>query len=184
VRRLVEKPKDVSNNLVVVGCYYFRSSEDLLDAIEEQMRRNIQLKGEFFLADAVNIMLERGLRMRTQEVNTWLDAGTPEAMLDTNRYLLDHGLSNTGNFGNQAGVMIVPPVNIHPTATLRQAVVGPHVSIGANCVIENAVVQESILEDGAQVRGMTLAQSLIGRNAIVEGRSQALNIGDNSQILI
>jgi glucose-1-phosphate thymidylyltransferase len=184
VRRLVEKPQDTSNNLVVVGCYYFRSSEALLDAIEEQIRRNTQLKGEFFLTDAVNIMLERGLRMRTQTVGAWLDAGTPEAMLDTNRYLLDNGLGNAGVLPAQKGVTIIPPVYIHPSATLRQSVVGPHVSIGANCIIENAVVQDSILEDGAQVRGLVLGQSLVGRNAQIEGRPHSLNVGDQSQITV
>ncbi len=31
-------------------------------------------------------MLERGLNMRTEKVNTWLDAGTSEALLETNAY--------------------------------------------------------------------------------------------------
>ena len=53
-----------------------KSSDDLLRAIDEQMQRNIALKGEFFLADAVNIMLEHGLKMRVEHVETWLDAGT------------------------------------------------------------------------------------------------------------
>ena len=35
-----------------------------MSAIEEQMQRDVQLKNEFFLADAVNIMLERGARFR------------------------------------------------------------------------------------------------------------------------
>src|SRR5512140_3282827 len=60
VTRLVEKPQDIANNLALVGCYYFRRAEDLIDAIEEQMQRDIRLKDEYFLADAVNIMLKRG----------------------------------------------------------------------------------------------------------------------------
>ena len=77
VMRLIEKPLDFSSNLAVVGYYYFRSSENLIDAIEEQTRRKTMLKGEYFLADAVNIMLEQGAQMRTQPVEVWLDAGTP-----------------------------------------------------------------------------------------------------------
>jgi glucose-1-phosphate thymidylyltransferase len=96
VKRLIEKPQDMSNNLAVVGFYYFKDGSQLLAAIEEQMERNIQLKNEFFLADAVNIMLEQGLKMRTQPVTVWLDAGTPETLLETNRYLLDHNRDNSG----------------------------------------------------------------------------------------
>ena len=66
VRRLIEKPTEMDINLAVVGFYYFAHAEDVIAAIEEQMRRDIQIKGEYFLADAVNIMLEQGLKMRTR----------------------------------------------------------------------------------------------------------------------
>ena len=95
VKRLIEKPQDVTNNLAVVGFYYFKDSQALVSAIDEQIRRDLQLKGEFYLADAINIMLEKGLKMHTQQVDVWLDAGTPEALLETNRYLLEHGKDNS-----------------------------------------------------------------------------------------
>jgi glucose-1-phosphate thymidylyltransferase len=74
ITRLVEKPKDVENNLAVVGFYYFKRSEDLLRAIETQMENHITLKNEFFLADAVNILLDQGAYMRTAG---WLSGWTP-----------------------------------------------------------------------------------------------------------
>jgi glucose-1-phosphate thymidylyltransferase len=43
VTRLIEKPQDVQNNLAVVGCYFFRRSEELVGAIEEQVKRDIRL---------------------------------------------------------------------------------------------------------------------------------------------
>ena len=90
VTRLVEKPQDLSNNLAVVGCYYFQEAENLISAIEEQVARSISLNSEYYMADAINIMLDHGLKMRTENVDIWLDAGTPEALLDTNQYLLEH----------------------------------------------------------------------------------------------
>ncbi len=181
VTRLVEKPQTMENNLAVVGFYYFEDSQALVAAIEEQMRRDIQLKGEYFLADAINIMLEGGLRMRTHPVEVWLDAGTPDALLATNRYLLDHRRDNTAQV-RADGAVIVPPVYVHPTAELVQAVIGPYASIGPGCRVERSVVRNAILEDGAQVTNAVVEASLIGRRARVEGRAACLNVGDHSTI--
>jgi glucose-1-phosphate thymidylyltransferase len=182
VKRLIEKPKEMHNNLAVVGFYYFRRSEDLIAAIETQMEQDVLLKGEFFLADAVNIMLQRGTQMRTQRVDIWLDAGTPEAVLETNHYLLDNGRGNTAEASQHPGVTLVPPSFIHPDADVQNSVIGPYTSIGAGCVVKDTIIVESILEDGAQVSNVILENSLIGQNAAVNGCPNSLNVGDNSSV--
>jgi glucose-1-phosphate thymidylyltransferase len=182
VSRLIEKPKEMHDNLAVVGFYYFKRSEDLLAAIEEQMKKDIQLKGEYFLADAVNIMLERGLRMRTQNVDIWLDAGTPEAVMETNRYLLDHGHDNSQQAAQRPGITIIPPVFIHPDAEVEASVLGPHVSVGAGCTVRFSVLKDSILEEGSQVSDVMLENSLIGQNAQVTGCVNRLIVGDDSTV--
>jgi glucose-1-phosphate thymidylyltransferase len=184
VTRLIEKPEDLSNNLAIVGFYYFKNSEDLLSAIEEQMRRNIQLKGEYYLADAVNIMLERGLKMRVQKVDIWLDAGTPETLLETNHYLLEHGCDNSSIAGQRRGIVVVPPVFIHPSAQVENSVLGPYASIGAECNVQSSILRNSILEDGAQVTDVILENSLIGRQAQIRRRAGVVNAGDHTVITL
>ena len=180
VTRLIEKPQDVSNNLVVVGFYYFRSSEDLISAIEEQIRQQITLKNEFFLADAVNILLDRDQRIRTEQVDVWLDAGTPESVLDTNRYLLEHGRDNSGLVCRCEGLTIIPPVFIHESAKIESCVIGPHVSIGPGCELKHSIVSNSIIEEGTVVEQMILENSLIGRNVHLCGQPIRLNLEDSS----
>lgn len=182
VTRLIEKPKDMHNNLAVVGFYYFKHSENLIAAIETQIEQNTQLKGEFFLADAVNIMLERGARMRTQRVDVWLDAGTPDAVLESNHYLLEHGRDNSTTVDCKDGLTLLPPVYIHPSAKVKCSVIGPYASIGANCVVENCLISDSILESDSQVSNIVLENSLIGQKASVKGSPNHLNVGDNSAI--
>ncbi len=179
VRRLIEKPSDVRNNLVIVGFYYFPSGEALIEAIEEQMNRNVLLKNEFFLADAVNILLERGTRMTTRQVEVWLDAGTPESLLETNRYLLDHGRDNTAEAA-RPGVTIVPPVFIHPSAHIEASVIGPHVSIGAECTLRRAIVSNSIIDEGSEIEDIAIEASLLGRHVSLHGTPLHLNLGDQS----
>jgi glucose-1-phosphate thymidylyltransferase len=188
VTRLIEKPTSIENNRVAVGCYYFREGRELVSAIEEQMKRRKSLKGEYFLTDAINIMIERGLKIRTQTIEVWLDLGTIETILETNRYLLEHGRDNTKSI-DRKNVRIVPPVFIHESAKILNSTIGPHASIGMDCRIINSRVEDSILENGAALDGAAVKGSFIGRQARVQGRTaestpMVLNIGDNSSIVL
>jgi len=182
VTKLIEKPTELTNNLVVVGFYYFNSGEALMAAIEEQMRRKIQLKNEFFLTDAINILLEGGARMGVKHVDVWLDAGTPEALLETNRYLLDHGHNNSSEACCE-GVTIVPPVFVHESAKIRASVIGPHVSIGAGCDVQQAVISNSIIDEGSDIRNIVIEDSLLGRHVSLQGQPLRLNLGDQSEAM-
>jgi glucose-1-phosphate thymidylyltransferase len=184
VTRLIEKPAEMDNNLAVVGFYYFQSGESLISAIEEQMEREIQIKGEYFLADAINILLERGLKMRTEKVDIWLDAGTPEALLETNRYLLDNGKDNSNEALTRKDVVLIPPVFVHPTAEVENSVIGPYASIGSAARISRSIISNSILEDGAQVRDVILESSLIGRKAQITRRAGVINAGDHTVVTL
>ena len=183
VTRLIEKPKAMDNNLALVGFYYFKDGQDLIQAIEKQMEQKVQLKGEFFLADAINIMLEEdSCKMRTEKVNIWLDAGTFEAVLSTNNYLLDHGHDNSEKAAQRMGVNIIPPVYIHPEAEVESSVIGPYATIEAGCRILGSVIQNSIIEKNTQIEDVTLDNSMIGQNTRLKGGSHSINIGDNTDI--
>jgi glucose-1-phosphate thymidylyltransferase len=179
-KKIIEKPTDITNNLVVVGFYYFSDGCKLVDAIEEQVKRGDSLKGEFFLSNAINILLENGAKFKVKQTEVWLDAGIPEALLETNRYLLDHGRCNCDPVEIQEGVTIIPPVSIPANVKLKSAVIGPHVTLGEDCDLENVVIRNSIIEAGTKITDMVIESSLIGRDVILEGRPERLNIGDNS----
>ncbi len=187
ITRLIEKPPGLENNLAVVGCYYFRRAQDLIEAIEEQMRRNLQLKGEFFLVEAINIMIERRAMLRVQTVDTWLDTGTIEATLETNRYLLQHH-PPAKRWTTPPDVQVIEPSFIHETAQIRSSVIGPYASIGAGCVISGSRIEDSILDADCEIRDAVLKRSLVGARARVQGRGEgealAMNIGDNSSVIM
>lgn len=182
VKRLVEKPDDTSNNLAIVGFYYFQKAEDLLSAIEKQMQRKTLFKGEFYLVDAINIMLDQGLQMRVEPVEEWHDCGKPDALLETNRYLLDSGRDNSSEAAKREAILVLPPVYIDPTAEIARSVIGPYVSIGPGCVIKDSMLQNSIIDENSEISETSLSQSLIGRQARLIGRYRSLNVGDSSEI--
>jgi glucose-1-phosphate thymidylyltransferase len=181
VTRLIEKPTDIKDNLVVVGFYYLKDSQAFMRAIEEQITNNIRTKNEYFLADALQLMLDKGMKMRVQPVEVWEDCGKPETVLHTNRYLLDHGHDNSAEV-KANGSIIIPPVHIDPSAKLVNSIIGPHVTIAAGCRVEYSVVRDSILDEGATIQNALLAQSLIGKDARVSSRFRTFNVGDSSEV--
>lgn len=187
VTRFVEKPEDMDNNLVVVGCYYFKRAENLLAAIEEQIERNLTFKGEFFLTHTISLMIEQGAQVRTQESDSWLDTGTIDATLKTNKILLE-GKANRTKDETVDGVEVIAPSFIHPSAEIVNSVIGPYTSIGANCRIRNSRIEESIVEADCEITDAVLSRSLVGIEARIQGRGDGqviqLNVGDNSDIFL
>ncbi|MDD3825559.1 MAG: sugar phosphate nucleotidyltransferase [Anaerolineae bacterium] len=181
VTRLVEKPAGMDNRLAVVGVYYVHDSERLIRAIEELMERNIQTKGEYYLADAFSLMIEEGARFGVREVSVWEDTGTPQAVLQTNRYLLEHGSDNGGKVAAYNSV-IIPPVYIADSARVEHSIVGPYVTVAEHAVVRNSIVRDSIIGEAAYLDCTMLEGSLIGHEAVVRERARVLNVGDSSQV--
>jgi len=181
ITRFVEKPDSMDNKNVVIGLYYIRDSAHMIRAIEKQMQRKQMTKGEFYLADAYQIMIEDGARFKTANVDVWLDCGKPETVRATSRWLLDHGYDNSVE-AQRDTITIIPPVYIHPSARVEHAIIGPYATISAGSEVRFSIIRDSILDEGAYVSNSLLDDSLIGREARVVGRYDKLNVGDSSTI--
>ncbi len=183
VKGMIEKPDSMDNRLAIVGYYYFAKGEDLAAAIDQQIKEELITKGEYFLADAMHLMIQQGLKMRPETVNIWQDAGLPDAVLETNRYLLGSGKDNSSEIKVPASVEIHPPVFIDPSAEIDNATIGPNVSVGAGCRISNSQIKEAILEKEADIKDANLYDSIIGERAKIKGVSGSMNIGDDATVL-
>jgi len=196
ITRFVEKPSEPISHLAVAGVYYIKDHSLLFRAIDDLLARNIQLKGEFFLADALQLMVDAGARLEARPVTMWVDCGTADSLLETNRYLLRKTVTD-GKSG--ADYIVIPPVSIAPTATLRASIVGPYVFVGErssilgsvvgpdvsladDAEIVNSIVKDSVINAGAKIEDAMLASSLIGDNARVRGAFERLNVGDSSEV--
>ena len=181
VTHLVEKPNTFDNRLAVIGAYYIRDAAWLVRAIEELMARDIQSKGEYWLADALNLMMEQGARFGVRQVAYWEDCGTPKDVLQTNRFLLEHGQDN-GDQATPVNSVIIPPVYIAPTARVEHSIIGPDVTIADHATVLHSIIRDSIIDEGASIDDTMLDRSLIGKEAFVRGRYRVLNVGDSSQV--
>ena len=181
IARFVEKPAEPISNLAVIGLYYLQDGGALMEAIDELIEQDIQTQGEYFLADALQILVDRGQRFNAWTVEVWEDCGTPAAVLHTNRYLLEHGQAN-GEQAHPVNSVIIPPVHIAPTARVENSVVGPYVTIGEGAEVRCSIIRDSIIDAGAIIEDAMLDQSLVGKDAVVRDRFRRFNVGDSSAV--
>jgi glucose-1-phosphate thymidylyltransferase len=175
----VEKPEQPVSNLAIVGLYYIKDSALLLECIETVLAGGIQTKGEYYLADALQLMVDQGAKLATGTVEVWADCGKPETLLSTNRYLLD---KSSGSHGRTTNSIVVPPVHIANSASVTDSIVGPYASIAEDTVIRRSIISDSIIDEGARIENAILQQSLVGSRTEIGGRPSTVDLGDDSRL--
>jgi len=181
INRLIEKPQTLEHKRVVVGLYYVKDGQRLVGAIKALMDRGGMFRGEYYLTNALQVMIDDGARFRTETVDVWQDCGKPEALLDTNRYLLAHGCGSTSTAVHDDAI-VIPPSYVSPDATLHRSVIGPYATISDRCEISDAVIRNSIVDENAVISNMVIQGSLIGSHVTLRGSPQSLNLGDSSSL--
>ena len=154
IMRLVEKPQEFVSDEAIVGIYYIKDTKALKQCLKFLMDNNIRTKNEFQLTDALQMMLERGCKFRTAPVQKWLDCGLAETLLDTNAHVLKR-VDNSASV-NLPGVKVIAPCYIGKDVKIENSTIGPNVSVGDGCVIENSTISNAVLWDAVKVSGQTL----------------------------
>jgi len=181
IEKIVEKPKNPPSNLANIGLYYIKDYKALFKAINHLIEHDMQLKEEFYLVDAFNIMIKRGFKFVAEKVNVWEDCGKPETLLATNRYLLKK--MRQKKFDGVKGSLIIKPVFVEKGAKIENSIIGPYVSIAKNAKIKNSIIKNSIIGENSLVEDAQLKESLVAGYAKVKSAYKKLNVGEDSQII-
>jgi glucose-1-phosphate thymidylyltransferase len=193
IKKVIEKPSEPVSNLAIVGVYYFKNSFALYQALNRLIEENRIVGKEYQFTDALQILADQGVGIRTVDIDVWLDCGTPQALLETNRLLLarkdKQPLSDSGSkFCLQQVVertkdsVIIPPVFIADDALIERSVIGPFVSVSARANVVESVIQDALIFQGAVVHRSVLNSSIVGEGAEVKGVSESVNLGPNSRM--
>ena len=178
--RIVEKPKEPISRRANIGLYYIKNWRLLYEGISHVLAAP-KNKGEYYLTDAFQYMIDPGAKLKVVDVAGWYDAGEVGTLLDTNRIMLDKGGARRPT-SVPSGVKIVDPVYIEDDVALVDATIGPNVSISAGSRVEKSTLVDTIVGDGATIRNATLTRSLVGEGATVDGVIGKVNVGDHSTI--
>ena len=184
VQRFIEKPQSTEHKLLVTGLNWFRHSAELATAVDTVIREKRQTLGEYFMADAYKVMLEKGARILTLPVLRWVDTGQPQNMLTANARLLAVGYSTPEAIERSYAedFTVLPPVYLHPSARVEASVIGPYVTVEAGATIRGSIIRNSIVDREAVVVNCVLDGALIGESCQIRGRSRALFVGDDSVV--
>ncbi|MFZ4633145.1 MAG: sugar phosphate nucleotidyltransferase [Saprospiraceae bacterium] len=184
VTKLVEKPRIPKSNMAIVGLYKIDEVAELMKAVEHLLAHDLRTYGEFQLTDALQIMVEQGIRIKTMPVDNWFDCGRKDVLLETNAMLLNHRSYHPDEHPLPVAPnsIFIPPVAVGDNCDISNSIIGPHVTIGDNVTIRQSIVQDSIIGNFAALDEVVLKHSVIGSDASVRGMNLSLNIGDNTEI--
>ena len=177
--KIVEKPTTPISKRANIGLYYMKNWKLLYEGIEHVLTQP-KNKGEWYLTDAFQYMIDNGAKIRVIDVEGWYDAGKLDTLLETNRVMLEKGHGRT--MKAPKGSEIREPVYIEDDVTLTNSIIGPNVSLGAGTVVEGSTLRDTIVGGKAQIRRSTLTNSLLGDEVVVEGIVGELTLGDHSEV--
>ncbi|MBL0048911.1 MAG: nucleotidyltransferase [Bacteroidetes bacterium] len=180
----VEKPEEFVSDLAIIGIYYFRDGEYLHKELQYLIDNNIMEKGEYQLTNALENMKQQGAKFIPGRISEWLDCGNKDSSVFTNQryleYIKDEKLTAASAKINNS--IIIQPCFIGENVELKNAVVGPHVSIGNNSVISNSVIKNSIVQTNAKISNAVIENSMFGNFAVYTGKAHDLSVGDYNVI--
>jgi glucose-1-phosphate thymidylyltransferase len=178
--KIVEKPKEPISKRANIGLYYIKNWKLLYEGIDHVLA-TAPNKGEWYLTDAFQYMIDHGAKIKVVDVDGWYDAGQLETLLDTNRTMLEKGRARRPETLG-AGATIVEPVYIEDGCTIEHATVGPNVSLGAGSTVRHSSVANAVIGENTLVEHAHLHDAFLGDRVVVRGVKGSMNLGDDSDI--
>src|SRR5688500_18409573 len=177
--QIVEKPTTPISKRANIGLYYIKNWKLLYEGIDHVLKQP-KNKGEYYLTDAFQYMIDKGAKIRVIDVEGWYDAGKIDTLLETNRVMLEKGHARKPQVASDS--TIIDPVYIEDDVVLKGARIGPNVSIGRGSVIENSELKDTLVGSNTKIVGSVLENSLIGDSAVIEGVKGELTLSDHSEV--
>ncbi len=166
--RIVEKPSEPISRLANIGLYYVRDWRALFEGIDWTMTQPKQ-KGEWFLTEAFQYMIDHGRKIFTAEVGGWYDCGKVDTLLETNLHLLTEGRERRPR--PKRGVTIHHPVHVAKGVKLERCTIGPNVAIDEGAVVTGSTLRDVIVGRNATVVDSTVTRSVIGDEVELRNRT-------------
>jgi len=182
----VEKPKEFVSDLAIIGIYYFKDADKLLEEIKYLIDNDIRPSGEYQLTEALEALKVKGAKFIPGKVNTWMDCGKKDPTVDTNKQVLGFEQADGNNLVSEDVVLenaeIIQPCYVGKNVVLKNTKIGPFVSIGENSVVENSTITNSLIQTNVHISNANLDNAMVGNHAKYNANYTSVSIGDYTEL--
>ena len=182
ITKIVEKPKNPSSNLAVIGVYLLKPK--IFEAIK---RLKPSWRNELEIADALQLLVEEKREIIYGMITDfWKDTGTPNDIIEANKIILEN-MPESFKGKKENNVIIEGKVIVGEGTLIKKDVkISGPVIIGKNCIIEgNSIIGENTsIGDNSNLKNCKISNSIIMSDCIINGKLDIKNsiIASNSKI--
>jgi len=202
ITKIVEKPKNPSSNLAIIGVYFLTPKIfNIIDKLKPSWR------GELEITDALQMLMDEGLSIEYDTVTGWWkDTGTPQDILHANKLILDtigtkkqlasmgSDINNNIIVGKNTSIsedsIIKGPSIIGDNCTIsNHAKIGPYVSVGNNSKLEKCEIDNSIIMEDCLINShVQISDSIVANGSEITSKpdlkKQQFLLGERSKLRI
>ena len=181
---LIEKPQKYVSDLAVVGIYYFKDISIIRDELKIHLNDKLNPGKEYLLNYGIERMIEKKRVFKSQEIETWMDCGTPKLLIESAKKIMSFKniLEENNSLIKSGNVKITQPVFIGKNVKIKDSEIGPFVSIGDDTDISNSNIESTLIYKSVKVSNANIKNSILGQYSIYDGSNKEIFLGDYSQI--
>ena len=181
---LIEKPQKYVSDLAVVGIYYFKDISIIRDELKIHLNDKLNPGKEYLLNYGIEKMIEKKRVFKSQEIETWMDCGTPKLLIESAKKIMSSKiiLEENNSFIKSGNVKITQPVFIGKNVKIKDSEIGPFVSIGDDTDISNSNIESTLIYKNVKVSNANIKNSILGQYSVYDGSNKEIFLGDYSQI--
>ena len=181
---LIEKPHKYVSDLAVVGIYYFKDISVIRDELKIHLNDKLNPGKEYLLNYGIERMIEKKRVFKSQEIETWMDCGTPKLLIESAKKIMSSQiiLEENNSFIKSGNVKITQPVFIGKNVKIKDSKIGPFVSIGDDTDISNSNIESTLIYKSVKVSNADIKNSILGQYSVYDGSNKEIFLGDYSQI--
>ena len=181
---LIEKPQKYVSDLAVVGIYYFKDISVIRDELKIHLNDKLNPGKEYLLNYGIERMIEKKRVFKSQEIETWMDCGTPKLLIESAKKIMSSKiiLEENNSFIKSGNVKITQPVFIGKNVKIKDSEIGPFVSIEDDSDISNSNIESTLIYKSVKVSNADIKNSILGQYSVYDGSNKEIFLGDYSQI--